>query len=281
MNNDRQRIDPTTAEHLIRNARTGSPAGDDPLADLLAATTVPARPGELRGEDAATMAFRNARRTDDPKPTSRSTSKSAFAKLTTAKAAIVLAAAGGGGIALAAETGNLPGTNPPDNYTTARHSQTAPATAPGPTSSATGTSTTTAEQDGATPTGSTPPDAAPRTSLSPSLRQLCLTFQASTGDGDDQGLDDRSFTVLTTAAGGEDNVGRYCTTLLATPATTTAPTQDDNDNQSGSTTHPTDQQTAPPSHGDSTHPSDPTQAPTPPSHPAPPSHRTPTPGHTH
>lgn len=276
MNDDNRWLDPFTAERLMRNARTESPAHDDALADLLAATTAAARPDELTGEEAAVCAFRNARLVHTSEPTRRSTSKSALAKLAT-KAAIVLAAASGSGIALAAASGHLPGITSPEHHITTRPGPSTPITANAPTSS------TTTDQSQATSTGSTPRGATPLSSASPNLRQLCITFQASAGDdNDDQGIDRPASPVLVTVAGGEDQVNAYCSALLATPATT-PPSQ--NDDQSTPAAHPTGgngtSHMSPPTDGTSTHPSSPAKTPTPFSHPTPTTHPTPTPSHTH
>jgi hypothetical protein len=266
MNDHRQRIDPVTAERLMRGARADLPANRDPLAGLLAAATVPARPGELTAEEAAVCDFRNARLEHTPESAKPFVLTSALARLTTAKVAVVLAAAGSGCLALAAGTGHLPGTNSPEHHTTARPSPSIPATAYG-----TASSTATTEQSNATPSHAVPPpDAAPAGSRSANLRQLCSTFRAGTGDDASEVLDDPAFTALITAAGGADQVARYCITLLAVPATT-APTQRGNQStpaedaaSASSTSH-----TSPLAGGNSTHPSGATTTPMPPAHPTP------------
>ncbi|MBT8228551.1 MAG: hypothetical protein HKP61_08185 [Dactylosporangium sp.] len=101
-----QSIDAMTAERLLRGE---SVAGHIPLARLLAAAGAPATPGELPGEAAATLAFRQASLTPVPSTRRSSMLKYAVAKFLTAKvAAVVLVTGGAGGVALAAGTGNLP-----------------------------------------------------------------------------------------------------------------------------------------------------------------------------
>ncbi len=237
MSDDRQRIDPITAEYLICGARAGSPAGGDRLAELLAAAATPPRRGELTGEQAAVLAFRDARLTNPPESRRRSMLKSALAKVATAKAAIVLAAVGGGGVALAAGSGHLPGVGASD-HPTGR-----------PTTSVTASEHATAAAAGQVTAGAIAQgSASPNGSPSPNLRGLCTAFNAGAGDNPGKALENPAFTVLITTAGSKDKVADYCTTLLGTPA-------------GKASTHAADPSKAP-----STHPSGPE---TTPNHPEP------------
>jgi hypothetical protein len=224
MSEPRQRIDPITAEHLVRGARADT-HGPDPLAKLLAAAASPARRDELAGEEAAVMAFRAANLAGPPASRRRSRLSTAVATLARAKIAVAVIAVGGGGIALAAGSGHLPGVGDSDHHPTAQADTSATTGRHPTTSPASATSTNPASSaisPAATPSGS-PGSAGPNGSPSPNLRGLCTAFTARAGDNPGKALDNPAFTVLITAAGGKDQVATYCSTLLAaehgTPST--------------------------------------------------------------
>lgn len=210
MSEDPPRIDPISAEHLIRDARSGSPADAEPLAGLLAAAAAPARDEELAGEEDAVAAFRKARLALAPQSRRRVMLKSVLVK---AAVLASVAVVGGGGVALAASTGHLPGTGSPHEH----------ATAP-PTHGATAAPRATAREHASRPasTGThhqaASRDARPNASPSPDLRGLCTAFRAHAGDNPGKALESPAFKVLVERAGGKDKVAAYCTTLLATPA---------------------------------------------------------------
>jgi hypothetical protein len=235
MSKDREHIGAITAERLIQGARGGSPVGSDRLADLLAALA--SRPGrrELAGEDAAMTAFRAARLASTPESRRNSMLKTALAKIATAKAAIVLAAVGGGGVALAAGSGHLPGVDTPEHHPgdrpNASVTQSAHATGgnSAPSVAAHGSAAAArraAEGRSATPNGSP----------SPNLRGLCTAFDAGVGDNPGKALENPAFTVLITTAGGKDQVGTYCSALLAARSEAT-PTHPDGDAHPKPSTH--------------------------------------------
>lgn len=214
MSEDPERIDPITAERLMRDARSGPSVDSEPLADLLAAAAAPARPGELAGEEAALAAFRDARLELAPQPRRRFMLKSILVKASVVTAVAVV---GGGGVALAASTGHLPGTGSPDDHAATR-----------PTTGATANATASAHANGHashSPAAGThrtgaaeSHDARPSGSPSPNLRGLCTAFQAHAGDGPGKALDNPAFKVLVQTAGGRNKVASYCHTLLASPA---------------------------------------------------------------
>jgi hypothetical protein len=68
----------------------------------------------------------------------------------------------------------------------------------------------------------------PNGSPSPNLRGLCTAFNAGVGENPGKALENPAFTVLITSAGGKDQVGTYCTALLATRSEA-APTHPDGD----------------------------------------------------
>jgi hypothetical protein len=185
MSTDRPRIDRDTAEQLLRR---GSTDAADPLAILLAAAAAPARPDELVGEQAVLAAFRAAHLGPVPQPRRRSMIQTAIAKLLTLKVAgAALAVAATGGVAVAATTGNLPGTaaeRPAGVHATAKPSDKADN-----------------EHGNASP--------------SPSLVGLCHAYKAGAGDNPGKALENPAFGALISAAGGEDKVADFCTTVLA------------------------------------------------------------------
>jgi hypothetical protein len=210
MSEDPKRIDPITAEHLLRGARSGSPDEPEPLADLLAAAAAPARPGELAGEEAAVAAFREARLAPAHRRR-RFLLRSVLVKASVVSAVAVVGG-GGVGVALAAGTGHLPGTGRShDQAATHAASTTAHAHA--------------SRQGGSRPAVtsthgtrvSTSHDARPGGSPSPNLRGLCAAFTAHQGDNPGKALDDPAFKVLVKTAGGKKKVAAYCRTLLASP----------------------------------------------------------------
>ena len=252
MSEPRERIDPITAEHLVRGARAGTP-GSDPLAKLLVAAASPARRDELAGEEAAVMAFRAANLAHPPVSRRRSMLSIALAKLASVKVAVAVVAVSGGGIALAAGSGHLPGVGGSSQHPTARPDTNA-TTGQHPTKSSASGASGTSPGSGTSAGPGSSRSAAPNGSPSPNLRGLCTAFTARVGDNPGKALDDPAFTVLITTAGGKDQVATYCRTVLAgEPAKPS--------------THPTGSQ---PGHGTPSTPSRPSTHPDgPPSHPGP------------
>ena len=98
----------STDELMQHAANFAGPRGRRRLAALLKAAQVPARPGELAGEDAVMASFRA--HAAKPPAATRQTVKATLARLLTIKVGALCAAAlGVGGVALAASTGTLPG----------------------------------------------------------------------------------------------------------------------------------------------------------------------------
>jgi hypothetical protein len=172
-------------------------------------------------------------------------------KVVTAPAAI-LGAAGlllaGGGLAMAASHGalNAPFTGH-DNRST--HAPTPSATAnPGLTHA---TATEPADPEST--------EAASSASPSPSLKGLCVAFQAgATHDG----KSNPAFDALTAAAGGADNVATYCDGLIGPSTKPTHPTHPAKPTQAAKPTHP-----AKPTHAAKpTHPAKPNRTAAPQAH---------------
>ena len=117
--------------------------------------------------------------------------KTTVAKLVTVKVAMILAATSAGGVALAATTGVLP--NPLSEDPPASHS------------------TPDTEHPGTQHPGQGAP--------SPSLDGLCTAFLAGAGAERGRALENPAFTALITAAGSQQDVESYCSTLVSTPTT--------------------------------------------------------------
>ncbi|MFC0439987.1 hypothetical protein [Kutzneria buriramensis] len=195
---DRHPLDRRTAERLLDGAPV---AGGHPLADLLAAATVPAGGGELAGEDAAVAAFRAAR----PGPVShRRPSK--LKNLANARIAAVAAAVAVilGGVATAAATGYLPTPLGGHPAVVPAH---ASAAEPSSTTSSTSHTTKPDNDDHGSPTSGASP--------SPSLTGLCNAYIAGAGSDHGKALDNPAFGSLIDNAGGRDKVDEYCADLLA------------------------------------------------------------------
>jgi hypothetical protein len=183
------------AERLLRDAASGSPTDPDPLVRLLAAAAAPAPERGSASEEAALSAFRTARHA--PAPAKNSTVRSGLVKLFTAKVAVVAFASTVGGVALAARSGALPDRQQHVDQ---------PATGTPGESRPIGTPSRTAG-------GTAGP--VPSSSLSPT--DLCRAYERSKGNNErDKALDGPAFSMLITAAGGENKVAGYCATLLRT-----------------------------------------------------------------
>lgn len=188
MSNHRsRRIDRRTAEQLLRGE--AAVGGHDRLNDLLAAAAAPARDRELAGEQAAVLAFRDARLAPAPQRRRPWMLKIALANLLSVKIAAVTAAAAGG-IALAAAAGSLPGQ---------QREEPKPAT----DTSVVATST----KDAPAPANQ---DKKPDNSPSPSPKGLCQAWTAGAGSEHGKAHENPAFSALITAAGGADKVPAFC-----------------------------------------------------------------------
>ncbi|MCM3884525.1 hypothetical protein, partial [Frankia sp. R82] len=181
------------AERLLHGDPTNAGIGPDPLADLLAAASAPARDGELDGEQAAVAAFRAARLGHVPQPRRKPMLKLMLANaLATKVAAAAVGATVLGGAAVAASTGALPFTG-------------------GDGSSVSATAT-----PSATVTTPEVAVASPGATVSASLLALCRTYTAAAASRASTALDGPGMTTLITAAGGRDKVGPFCVRALET-----------------------------------------------------------------
>jgi hypothetical protein len=211
-----RRIDRRTAEQLLSGApHPEYAAGSDPLSDLLAAAAAPAREGELAGEQLALAAFRDARLADAPQPRR----ESMLAKVLTVKVAVIAATVvAAGGVAVAAVTNNLPGQNGDPGRVSATSSvESTSEQSHGPDKSGEHGKPTDKDKpkgnenkpEGKDNNGNG--DASP----SPSLVGLCNAYTSGQKSEHGKALENPAFSALITAAGGKENVDKFCADLLA------------------------------------------------------------------
>lgn len=193
-----RRLRPETAERLLTTGR--DPAFPE-FSRLHAAATAPPRPHELAGLDAALAAFREAGRAGRPAATAR---RRVLRPFTVAAAAAAVFA---GGVAVAAETGNLPGrggTPAGDRSATADPSPRGTRTAPG---------------RGGTPSAVPTPGGPGRTlsPTSPAVSGLCRDWDANRRNPNGSPMRAEAMRDLAAAAGGEERIPAFCAPALATP----------------------------------------------------------------
>ncbi|MFI6226072.1 hypothetical protein ACIBCR_01995 [Micromonospora echinospora] len=201
----RSRRPDETAERLLDTVAAGVDPPDEPVARLLAAAAASARPGELAGEDAALAAFRAAR-TQRPAPVPPPRPRRTARAVAWLAGLTVVATAG-----VAVATVDLHRSDPPP----APPAPTTPApappeTAPTPTRTPSGTTGTTAPPAGEQPRRSTGPRPAAQ-------RGLCTAYLAKSVGQRAKALRTPTFQALVEAAGGADQVERYCRELLDVP----------------------------------------------------------------
>jgi hypothetical protein len=183
-------MDRRTADRLLRGDRTGHP-----LDPVLAAATAPATAQELAGESDAMAAFRAAAHSPAPRRQS-SLLRAAVARLLTLKVAVVALGTSAtiGGVALAANTGALPG--PHTDHTS-------PASVP-----SSETATVAPKQ-----AASTLPRPAPAATANPDrVTELCQEFTLHDRDTRTRALNDGRFGELVRRAGEKDRerVEQFC-----------------------------------------------------------------------
>ncbi|GAB3062320.1 hypothetical protein [Micromonospora schwarzwaldensis] len=226
---DAPRLDQETVERLLAGSAGGARTAPPALVRFLDVVRSVPDAGELDGEAAAVAAFRAVRSTTPAagpaaraiglRPAAVTAGRPAgagrraagdrparrFAGLLGVKLAVAtLAASLTGGVALAAVTGNLPGTSrheaPPVGTTTgARPTAGSPHPAR-PGRPATG------------PTAGAPDPSSPA--------GLCAAYRAVTGTARRRALDAPAFAGLVAAAGGAERVADYCAALLDGPTPT-------------------------------------------------------------
>jgi hypothetical protein len=183
-------MDRRTADRLLRGDRTGHP-----LDQVLAAATAPATARELAGEADAMAAFRAAAHSPAPRRRS-SLLRSAVARLLTLKVAVVALGTSAtiGGVALAANTGALPG----------------PLIDHSPPASVPSSDTATVAPEQAV---STLPRPAPTVTTNPDrVTELCQEFSLHDRDTRTRALNDGRFGELVRGAGERDRerVEQFC-----------------------------------------------------------------------
>lgn len=216
------RLGPAEADRLV----AGDPAGPEHrgLAALLDAAKAPASPRELAGERAAVVAFGAAYREAEQAGLHRAGRRARMplpAKAAAVKVAAVVAVLAGSGVALAAETGQLPAgaqhqahrlfsaVGVPAPQATSARARRTPSATPSPRASARPTPGASATGRGSTPGA-------------PAVPGLCKAWAAQQ-EPHGKAMKAASRQALIAAAGGADQIAELCAEALATPGTTPAP----------------------------------------------------------
>lgn len=197
-------------------AHPAAPAHPE-LSRLLAAAAAPARPDELAGLSTAVAAFEEAGR-DTSVSVPPVTRRSLLVRPVAAKIAAGVAVVLFGGVALAAETGNLPG-----GTQQRAHELFSPLGVPSPHASASPAATRPPAVE-TTPSRAPSPDNNGRTldPTSPAVLGLCRAWQALQNNPNDKPMTAEAFRDLAGAAGGEQRVSAFCGPLLADDSGRTA-----------------------------------------------------------
>jgi hypothetical protein len=220
------RIGSAEVERLIAGDPTGP--DHDGLATLLAAARAPASPGELTGERAAVARFSAAYREEPVRPrrTLRRARVARPARAVGIKVAAATAALAFGGVAVAAETGNLPAPaqDRAHRLFSALGVPAPQATTPRPASPA-ARPTGTTRPPSARPTPAAPAPASPAPD-DPAVPGLCRAWHAAQRDPRGAALPEATRRALTAAAGGPARVAALCAphaTASPDPTASTTP----------------------------------------------------------
>ncbi|MFG2069975.1 hypothetical protein ACGFKZ_24255 [Micromonospora tulbaghiae] len=218
--------DRAESDRLLDAARAGTPPGAeaDPLSRLLSAAAGPAAPGEVAGEERALAAFRAARAAAGAAPAAAAVAAPRpHRRLRIAAALSGLAATAVAGVAFAAVRldGNPEPVLPP--ATTA--GPTGPAVTgpsrPAPSTPA-GDASGAASPPAPTPVPSGTPSAKARPPAPPvdgaGLAGHCRAYLAKSERQREKALTTPGFADLVAAAGGPEQVERYCRNLVGPPA---------------------------------------------------------------
>lgn len=192
------------------------------LSRLLAAAAAPARPDELAGLSAAVAAFKEASR-DTSVSVAPVTRRSLLVRPVAVKIAAGVAVVLLGGVALAAETGNLP-----SGTQQRAHELLSPLGVPSPDAGASASTSPTATRplaEEATPSLAPSPGNNGRTldPTSPAVLGLCRAWQARQKNPKDKPMTGEAFRDLAAVAGGEEAISAFCAPLLADDPGLTAP----------------------------------------------------------
>jgi hypothetical protein len=193
---NRHRIDRATAERLLRGESASAPH----VAEVLAAASAPAGPDELAGEAAAVAAFREAR-VEAAAAAQRRLGRRGLLRPRTA--ALVAAAVVAGALGLAVGNGAVSGRLPGGLVG---------GSGGAPDTQAPGTSAITPRPSTPRPTA-TADKTTPRGGPSPSLEGLCRSYRSKPGSPG-KTLDSPAFASLIRAAGGKEQVPRFCAKML-------------------------------------------------------------------
>ncbi|MEU4781891.1 hypothetical protein [Micromonospora sp. NPDC023633] len=228
--------DRDASDRLLDAARAGAPRtpdtdGSDPLARLLSAAAVPARPGELAGEEDALAAFRAARAAGPAAETVPPPRRRRFTAGAVAWGAGIAVTATAGAAFAAVTLDRADDPVPPPRPATPTPATPAPGTTEperdGPTAATGGHPSGSAPHPSAAPTSGAPVPGAtagdsrrtpePRTE---ELRGLCQAYLARRPAQREKALDNPAFAQLVTAAGGRERVGDFCGELVPEAAET-------------------------------------------------------------
>ncbi|MGC4745209.1 hypothetical protein ACLQ28_06045 [Micromonospora sp. DT201] len=207
--------------------RPGGAGADaqDELSRLLAVLSAPAHPDELAGEEAVMSAFLSHHASQVRQGAGRRSVPATVAKFVTVKVALAtaLAVAATGGVAFAATSGALPDALGGDRWTPSSRQH-------------------------STPKPSVPAGTAPIGSSPKSPHDLCRSYRVRTSEGAAGTLDDPQFRTLIEAAGGRNEVPRYCDGLLgpADDSQQSKPSADPPGSSNGKPGHPTGKPTSVP-----------------------------------
>ncbi|GAA4440039.1 hypothetical protein [Phytohabitans houttuyneae] len=184
------------AERLLTG---GHDAAHPELSRLLAAAAAPPQPHELTGLDAALAAFEQAGRVEQR--------VSAPRRRRVLRPLAAVAAVSGllvGGVAVAAETGYLPGTDPPPSRQSLDSREAPPA------------STRTSPGRGSGPVGTPAPSATSPPAATRDMAKLCKSWEQAREKGK-KPMKPEDLRELASAAGGEDRIPGFCAPLLQPP----------------------------------------------------------------
>jgi len=213
----RRRIGSREVEQLLT---AGSDAAAYPgLSDLLAAAAAPPRPDELVGLRAAMAAFEAAGH-QGPTSVAVASRRRGFARSAVVRVAAGVAVVLFGGTAVAAETGNLPGSSQQHAHELfSGLGVPAPGARPTPT-------VPVVSRSAIVPTP-TPSSVSPSETPGPAgaaTRGLCRSWQARQKNPKKKPMKAESLQKLAAAAGGPEDIAAFCTALLADdPSVTTTP----------------------------------------------------------
>ncbi|MBG0564031.1 hypothetical protein [Actinoplanes aureus] len=209
-----ERLGRDETERLVAGDRAGP--GNPGLDHLLEAVRAPATAAELNGEQAMVAALAAERRQAASVPRVPAVPASGPTRRLAVTVGTALVLLGASGTAVAARTGDLPA-----GFQQSAHRLFSGLGVPAPGTSPPGTSPTRPGPAPATTTPTpTPRPSAPTATLTPSRASWCTAWKTAEAGGHPMNGRDRR--DLYAAAGGEQNVARYCASVTVSPSSPTA-----------------------------------------------------------